>query len=371
MHCQGKVWELRKGDSFTSETKDADIMLDIQDARVLLQWPRQGNKIATPVDSDSPWDDENSPRPVRPSARRTSYQSPLRQRHRLQSPVSPSPAANAAFPSSTTFFASDPPVPVPVQVYEDENSEDEADQAVGAVAEATQSTQKLSQPLSANLEVSQSSSAALSNDFSDFDEENDPVVHSFGPFGSNLMPRFESFTTKSPEQRPALKSLQDASVPSPKKRCSSESVREEVTNPIINHVINQLAYSRLSSTPLSTLMDHLPSHFKVDSPGSKENQRLTTEALKKMLDKTSCIGEVEREGKDAAGKRLESEYYYIPEMDNDLKRKDAVVEGLMKPGLRACRKQHKVRSYTAERPKLKYPSFTNPPLKQYFWRKPK
>ena len=64
--------------------------------------------------------------------------------------------------------------------------------------------------------------------------------------------------------------------------------------------------------------------------------------LKGMIDKTQCIGEVCREGKDAAGKPLESEYYYIPDMDPDHKRRDAVVEGLRKPGLRACRKQHKV-----------------------------
>ena len=49
-----------------------------------------------------------------------------------------------------------------------------------------------------------------------------------------------------------------------------------------------------------------------------------------------------REGKDAAGKKLESEYYYIPDEDKDEKRKEAVVNDLMKPGLRACRKQHKV-----------------------------
>ena len=29
-----------KGDTFTSETEDADIMVDAQDARVLLQWPK-------------------------------------------------------------------------------------------------------------------------------------------------------------------------------------------------------------------------------------------------------------------------------------------------------------------------------------------
>ena len=34
IHCQGKAWELGKDSSFTSESQDADIMVDVQDARV-------------------------------------------------------------------------------------------------------------------------------------------------------------------------------------------------------------------------------------------------------------------------------------------------------------------------------------------------
>ena len=342
VHCQGMVWELRKGDSFTSETEDADVMIDVQDARVLLRWPRRENRVTTPVDSDSPWDEENSPTRNGAATRSSAYQSPLRRRHRLQSPVSPSPAVQVSSTSSSAFFTG-PPVIASVQVYEDERSEDEAEPTAVVPAGATQSTQQLSQVLDASLEESQSSvsAAADAQNFSDRDEENDPVVHALGPFGSNVVPRMESFSTRSPARRP-LKPLKEVSVTPPKHRSSSESTREDTTNPIINHVINQLAFSRLSSTPLSTLMDHLPSHLKSDSPGAKENKRLTVAMLKTMLDSTRCIGKVEREGKDAAGKRLESEYHYVPDFDEDLKRRDAVVEGLGKPGLRACRKQHKV-----------------------------
>jgi len=152
----------------------------------------------------------------------------------------------------------------------------------------------------------------------------------------------ETVTTgDSPGRRP-LDTLKEASI-SPQRRQSSESTREGENAPIVNHVINQLAYSQRSSTPMSMLMDHLPAHLKEDSPSSKENVRLSVESFTKMLDATPCIGEVSREGKDAAGKLLESEYYYIPDMDTEEKRRNAVVEGLRKPGLRACRKQHKVR----------------------------
>ena len=340
VHCQGKAWELRKGDSFTSETEDADIMVDVQDARVLVQWPRHESKIATPTDSESTWDEEGSPSRVNATTRRSPDQSPLR--HRLQSPVSPSPAVQAVGVATSTFLDSDPPAPVPVQVYEDERSGDEGDEVIASAVEATQSTQFASQLPGIGLQESQSSLLSDLNEFSDCDEENDPVVLSFGPFGSNLMPRMESFTTgDSPVQRRPLNPLKEASI-SPQRCQASEKSKDSGVNPVVNHVINQLAYSRLSSTPLSILMDHLPAVLKLDSPGSKENSRLSLDDLKKMLDATKCIGEVPRSGKDAAGKTLESEYYYIADLDSDEKRRDAVVEGLQKPGLRACRKQHKV-----------------------------
>lgn len=334
VHCQGRAWDLRKGDSFTSETEDADIMVDVHDARVLLQWPRlHENKISTPTDSDH---SENSPRQILAAARRTPNQSPLRQQH-MHSPVSPSPAVQAVHATSSTLFTSDS-VSATVQVYEDDPSDDLQSTQI----EATQSNQQLTQPLGISLHDSITSELLESKDFSDGDEENDPIVHSFGPYGLNINRRMETVTTgDSPGRRP-LDTLKEASI-SPQRRQSSESTREGENAPIVNHVINQLAYSQRSSTLMSMLMDHLPAHLKEDSPSSKENVRLSVESFTKMLDATPCIGEVSREGKDAAGKLLESEYYYIPDMDTEEKRRNAVVEGLRKPGLRACRKQHKVR----------------------------
>jgi hypothetical protein len=49
-----------------------------------------------------------------------------------------------------------------------------------------------------------------------------------------------------------------------------------------------------------------------------------------------------REGKDAAGKLLESEFYYVPEMDTDMMRRETVTQSLGKTSIRAARKQHKV-----------------------------
>ncbi|MCJ1431508.1 hypothetical protein MMC27_000861 [Xylographa pallens] len=345
IHCQGKAWELGKDSTFTSESQDADIMIDVQDARVLLRWPKVGQKATTPADTDSAPDSENSPRKLRAAHSRSPFTSPLRQRHRMQSPVSPSPAVNNVTPS--LLFSEIHSIPL-VQVYEDPEPEGEHHNTI-AMQEATQSTQHLSQPLGASLSISQSSLQSIQEEFSDQDEENDPIIHSFGPFGANILPRMASFTTgATPERNPQIHSNKDTRT-SQHHRASLESPRASAESPIVNHVVNQLAYSRLSSTPLSTIMGNLPNDLTSETPDFNENIRITPDMLKVMLDKTQCIGEVCREGKDAAGKPLESEYYYIPEMDLDEKRRDAVVEGLRKPGLRACRKQHK----------------------QYYWRKPK
>ena len=340
VHCQGKAWELGKDSSFTSESQDADIMVDVQDARVLLQWPKIGRNANTP-ETDSAGEDENSPRRAIFTAHPCSpFSSPLGQRPRLHSPVSPSPAVLNAVAANSADLFSGVSTLAPVQVYEDQPSDGEGGVQLNGNGEATQSTQYLSQPLGLNSQTPQSQEPV--ENFSDQDEENDPIIHSFGPFGENLLPRMANFTAgSSPPHRSRLSTVKQASL-SPGKRSSSESTKVEAYNEVLNHVINQLAYSRLSSTPLSILMSNLPTHLKNASPKSKENARLSIQALKLMIDRTQCIGEVCREGKDAAGKQLESEYYYIPDMDLDEGRRDAVVEGLKKPGLRACRKQHKV-----------------------------
>jgi hypothetical protein len=194
--------------------------------------------------------------------------------------------------------------------------------------------------------TSQSSELSEPGDDSDHDqdpnEENDPIVHSFGPFGSNITNRLAIFTAGSP-----VRPSREAS-PHHHSRSGSEDTNGADPLPIINHVANQLAFSRLSSTPLSVIMNHLPTELKNASPSAAENRGLTKSELRRMLNAAPCIGEIHREGKDAAGKALESEYYYIPDADHDEARR-AVVEGMRKPSLRNCRKQHKVSLLTRSR----------------------
>lgn len=106
---------------------------------------------------------------------------------------------------------------------------------------------------------------------------------------------------------------------------------------IKNILINHLAFLRLSSTPGSFLNTILAAV-----------STLSLAQLRAVLNQVECIGIIYRQGKDAAGKPLEEEYYYIPEKDTDPERQTLVALIKGHGGLRACRKTHK----------------------QYYWKKP-
>ena len=324
VHCLEKVYTLSKGNSFSSDARGVDIMLDVHDARVLLRWPSSSPR-RTYGESTSTSEEETSPSKMKAARRRSAHSSPLLTHQTVPSPISPSPAARAALLPSSPL---DTP-PHPVIVYEDETAADGAE--IASRSQATQSTQVASQP-SAVLQESVKSSLSEPTDDFENDEENDPIIHSFGPFGSNLLPRMASFSaTDSPFKSPRPSHRSPTQPLKPTTSPSQPQAKIEHLS-IQDHIINQLAFSRLSSTPLSTILAHLP----------QEDRSTPTNDITSILDSTACIGEVSRAGKDAAGKLLESEYYYIPDEDEDAKRRDAVVTDLRKPGLRNCRKQHKV-----------------------------
>lgn len=333
VHCHGRSWDLGKGDTFTSETESAEIMLDIQDARVFISWPLRRRAAS---ESASSWDDEDSPRSrARINGRGAALlSSPLRMGQRLMSPESPTPAGPVGASFSTTFCESRSTIGT-VDVYEDVNSDEDQ------MAKTKESHE--TEPF-ADLNASQSSELSEASD-EDPDEENDPIVHSFGPFGANISSRMAAVTTSGTPEPESGRVSQESSAPSspsPIKRSDSEATSKAEQRPFVNHVVNQLAFSRLSSTPLSVILNNLPADLRGIDMTHPENRGLTKDDLHRALVATSCIGEIHREGKDAAGKTLESEYYYIPDEDVDENRRAAVVDGLRKPSLRNCRKSHKV-----------------------------
>ncbi|KAK3943391.1 protein PLM2 [Diplogelasinospora grovesii] len=364
LHVQGQTWELAKGDTFTSDKEGTEIMIDVQDARVLLQWPNGVREKERDVLSD--WED--SPTRGRVAAGGSLHGSPLRRSTRIGSPESPTPAnvstSHASLHDLLFGDGDDDDQGPTVEIYEDGSADEQ---------ELPKLTKDVIDPEATFVtQVTESFSSELSDPQSDEekdpDEENDPIVHSFGPFGANLSNRLASFTHGSPikksrvssSSRPSpavklatiLEPLQpsnansantgpkvDAAAPSEEPSPLAGLGQEQIET-VSNHVANQLAFSRLSSTPLSTIMNNLPAEEKKD---------LSKDALRSIIESTACIGVIPRQGKDAAGKPLESEYYYIPEMDTDEQRRLAVTDGLRKPSLRNCRKQHK----------------------QYFWKRPK
>jgi hypothetical protein len=342
LHCQGQTWELAKGDSFTSETEGAEIMIDVQDARVFVRWPRRDkDQDALGHLSDSTWDE--SPRPRVPRGGSELHGSPLRRTTRLASPESPTPA-NA----STSSGSLDSLMPraneeddAPVEIYEDASADEKSPQpSKPGNADASFMTHVAAESFSSDLSDPQSDDENGLN-------ENDPIMHSFGPFTSRLGSFAATTPRKPPVSRNPLADVLESSPLGPTDANSPAANTSPTTpNPaaltglspeaiatITNHMINQLAFSRLSSTPLSTIMNNLP---------ADDRRGVTKDQLRVIIESTPCVGIIRRQGKDAAGKPLESEYYYTPELDTDEARRLAVTDGLRKPSLRNCRKQHKV-----------------------------
>jgi len=97
-------------------------MLDVQDARVLIAWPSRDRKDSVGAQTDSSWDDENSPkgRASAVSARGQIIQSsPLRRGQRIESPESPTPAGPSHSSTNLSNLFSDTVEPNVVKVYED------------------------------------------------------------------------------------------------------------------------------------------------------------------------------------------------------------------------------------------------------------
>ena len=345
IHCRGRIFELSKGDTYMSENPETEIMLDVQDTRVMIAWPAVSTqKLA--------WDSEEEDMPT-----------PTRRRHQdnfdssppvvPRSPVSQSPIRPPIFTNLGLAVQSGP-----VLVFEDADASEES-ASVDSPDSADKTFIRPSLPSSRSsqeAEVLHPKASLISSfavdDFSDNDEENDPVVHSFGPFGQNLLSGLASFNTGTPTRSSTPRLRAALSSPS-LKRPVTESLRFK-ESPIKNHVINQLAFSRVHAQALSVIHSNLPAELKacvtktieekgLDSSGATTPvPQLSRQDLKKILDDTPCVGEIPRAGKDAAGQPLENEFYYVPEMDSNQMRRETITAGARSTGLRSVRKTHKV-----------------------------
>ena len=346
IRCGGAVHQLEKGDSWVSTQPLAEIMLDVLDCRVMIKWPELESVRSTPgLDT---WAEESPRRAFGGLHGNVMPSSPPALMPR--SPVSPSPARPShadAIPTSDTLHESHQTT---VEVYEDPNS-DHVHEDVGSPSRAPAVKEVLQEKVSmSSLSSLDADGLSDQENENEENEENDPIVHSFGPFGSNLLGRLNSFSHSSPLQPQHRKRpLKDASA-SPKREIASSPVRKASTelltkaqeSPIKNHVINQLAFSRIHAIPLSTIHSNLPSELRACATAADPHALLAQSELERLLHSIPCVGEISREGKDAAGKQLENEFYYVPEMDENAMRRDAVLGSRGGTGLRAVRKNHKV-----------------------------
>ena len=114
---------------------------------------------------------------------------------------------------------------------------------------------------------------------------------------------------------------------SPSRPCVSLSLIQ-----LAEKIAVALVFSCVSATPLAQLA---ATCFPQDT-----SEAQVADTLKQL----PFVGEVQRHGKDAAGRPLASEYYYQPEGDWDLERRERF-EPFLRP-TRNCRKTHKQVQFT-------------------------
>lgn len=387
LHCQGRTYELGKGKTFTSTATDADIMIDVHDARALIRWPQLPEKREPSSDaergrasvdgegSDADDGDENEGTGQVTPKNVVGYDEDEGEaegggggnggdtppRATKSSPPAASRLSSPARAKSPYEKISRQAIADPVFVYEDARSSPTPTKKPPSKGNDDQDALAATLRVKDDDEVSDGGDEENEeNEENEDDENDDQLIHSFAPFDDpddSSLPYMENLSTirlNSSKSRASLTAIRDLEVEEPRTELAEpkpEADKEEngegegedeITaeydkEGIRNHAVNQLAYSRLNSTPLSTVLSNLPfpKEFWSKFPHVKKE-------IEELIKSTECIGAVDREGKDAAGKPLESEFYYVAELDSDEMRRSAV--SAMKPGLRNCRKQHRVSS---------------------------
>ncbi|KAK6525896.1 hypothetical protein TWF281_010940 [Arthrobotrys megalospora] len=335
VHCRGDIWELRYGDIFWSESGD-DVMLETDNTRVVIRWPTDDLKATSPVSpvikpvvidsSTFPYPPEydlsietkarngrpfptegvdffgkftsepvpklNIPRPrngsidlnslTEPAPLRLSREPwnnapdspcPQPKKQRLM-PVSPLPFAILSTGSQNTFT-----------LYEDDDDEDvgfapmspveDEDEDHGLVLRESEKPEALNTEVELDDEEEEGMNDDDEEEDDDYDDEDSENVN-------------ESTTHATPTKNP--KNSKKAAYKL--KHKLDESVKQDPLTPkskisIMKHLANQLAFSRLASTPLSNLVKSLPPVVR---------EKVSVELVQALLTSVACVGEIKREG---------------------------------------------------------------------------
>ncbi|KAL7267005.1 target of SBF [Rhizina undulata] len=239
IHCEGNSRRLECGGVFISKTKDAEIILDIQETRVLIAWPEIATAEAIPrsmsrsssVDSLEEDAENSNPRVARTRLSRNKISS--------RCPDSPTPrrkSGNAMIFPSESGLDTD----TQLEIYKDEFAENcdeiqlpEPPSSPGRDADYEAKDKKVSDPILQRF---------------------DPITQSFDG-SESLLPPLATITAEalaSSPSRVAYWRNRRRVEASPEAQSRSASLSPNKMNTIQNRLTNQLASSRLSSTQLST-----------------------------------------------------------------------------------------------------------------------
>jgi hypothetical protein len=320
VHCQGQHWELQKNDVFTSDTECAEIMLDVHDSRVLLEWPGNptgmagsgsdsaargpaGSVTRSPSFDWEGGDEEN----IDPwDARRIQTRAKL-------TPISPTPRRTFGSQSMAETF---------LEIYEDEPVADFGDETQPELpAPVADAVERLLRTTTQDVSEIMTEPARMNSMAMSFDSE--PVLPPMSTFSTADALKAKPATPPRSSTRPTA-----STSPHNHRRSVANSPNKDLT--LQNHLTNQLAFSRVNTMTLSELYHNLPTALSAG---------VSKERVKQILSEVPCVGEIARVGKDAAGKPLEHQYYYNPIEDKDEGRKMAIGG---RSGMRNCRKTHKV-----------------------------
>ncbi|KAI5809250.1 hypothetical protein BZA77DRAFT_255465 [Pyronema omphalodes] len=354
VHCQGRAWDLQKDDIFVSETEYAEIMLDVHDSRVVIAWPgeptnrgdRENNLTSSPSTLGPPTGSVNRSPSVDWEAGNYGNADPWDHARRINgraklTPVSPTPRRvnNNSMINRRQSVSQSAMAEKFLEIYEDEP---EGAQELPPEEAQANADQTLIADAQVNLDFHASEPSDSEGEAEDDESLLPPPLRASALSSTLEEPLTETAEPPAfpPSTPPAFSRGRSSSplsaAPSPQQQKQTKmSPSKYIT--LQNHLTNQLAFSRVNTMPLSELYENLPEALAV---------KTTKEMVGEILRDTKWVGEIKRTGKDAAGKELESQWYYVLEDDEDEGRRTAVGG---RAGVRSCRKTHK----------------------QYYWKKPK
>ncbi|KAJ7361719.1 hypothetical protein DFH08DRAFT_684089 [Mycena albidolilacea] len=159
-------------------------------------------------------------------------------------------------------------------------------------------------------------------------------------------PRKPAPKTKQRKARPRSPSPSDSLSRSPSPSPEKPTQKPELDPELCGMLIECMATSRASSLPMSTL--HKTVMQSYPSLKSRGSEHECLELIERVLESgtvaaggSGVFGKVQRSGKDDSDPPLESQWFYVPERDQDQERAQLISSMMPRPAKRTTTKQYK------------------------------